>query len=64
MNVIDPQFLEKVVPKVTEDMNEKLIAPFTAEDVKKKRFLPLVTLRSPVQMVFMLYLQKILALGG
>jgi hypothetical protein len=38
MNVVEPDFLEKVVPKVTEDMNEKLISPFTAEDVKKAGF--------------------------
>jgi hypothetical protein len=38
MNVVDPGFLEKVVPKVTGDMNERLISPFTAEDVKKAVF--------------------------
>jgi hypothetical protein len=37
-NVIDPAFLDKIVPKVTEEMNESLIAPFTAEDVKKAVF--------------------------
>jgi hypothetical protein len=27
--------LSKIVPKVTSDMNDRLIAPFIAEDVKK-----------------------------
>jgi hypothetical protein len=37
-NEIDPAFLEKIITKVTEEMNERLIAPFTAEDVKKAVF--------------------------
>jgi hypothetical protein len=34
----DPAFLEKIRPKVTQAMNEKLMAPFSAEDVKKAAF--------------------------
>jgi hypothetical protein len=34
-NMVDPLFLEKVTPRVTMEMNDKLIAPYTAEDVKK-----------------------------
>jgi hypothetical protein len=34
----DPALLEKVVPKVTESMNEALCQPFTPEDVKKALF--------------------------
>jgi hypothetical protein len=34
----DPDFLEKVQPRVTHMMNEKLTAPFMAEDVKKAMF--------------------------
>jgi hypothetical protein len=35
---IDPLVLEKVQPKVSQDMNEQLLAPFSAEDVKKAVF--------------------------
>jgi hypothetical protein len=34
----DPAFLEKITPKVTNLMNERLISPFSAEDVKKAVF--------------------------
>jgi hypothetical protein len=37
-NVIDSDFLDKIVPTVTGEMNENLIAPFTMEDVKKAVF--------------------------
>jgi hypothetical protein len=35
---IDPFVLEKVQPKVSQGMNEQLLAPFSAEDVKKAVF--------------------------
>jgi hypothetical protein len=38
INRIDPDFLEKITPKVSDDMNERLIAQFTAEDVRKAVF--------------------------
>jgi hypothetical protein len=31
----NPAVLDKIQPRVTEIMNEKLCSPFTAEDVKK-----------------------------
>jgi hypothetical protein len=31
----DPELLNKVNPKVNEGMNEQLLRPFSAEDVKK-----------------------------
>jgi hypothetical protein len=34
----DPAFLEKITPKVTNLMNERLISPFSAEDIKKAIF--------------------------
>jgi hypothetical protein len=34
----DPEFLEKITPRVTSEMNEKLIAPYAAEGVKKSNF--------------------------
>jgi hypothetical protein len=34
----EPELLEKIQPKVTSAMNDKLLAPFTAEDVKKAAF--------------------------
>jgi hypothetical protein len=34
----DPALLEKIQTKVNDDMNERLTAPFTAEDVKKAAF--------------------------
>jgi hypothetical protein len=37
-NVIDPNFLEKISPRITSEMNSKLLAPFTAEEVKKEVF--------------------------
>jgi hypothetical protein len=36
--VFDPSFMEKVRPKVSTDMNNMLIAPFTADDVKRAVF--------------------------
>jgi hypothetical protein len=35
---VDPDLLDKVQPKVTQSMNEKLLAPFLPEDVKKAAF--------------------------
>ncbi|KAK1694816.1 hypothetical protein QYE76_011513 [Lolium multiflorum] len=35
---VDPELLEKIQPKVSDNMNESLVAPFTAEDVKKAAF--------------------------
>jgi hypothetical protein len=37
-NIVHPEFLERISPKVTQQMNEDLIAPFTGEDVKKAAF--------------------------
>jgi hypothetical protein len=34
-NDIDPEFLNIITPKVTNDMNSRLMAPFSDEDVKK-----------------------------
>jgi hypothetical protein len=34
----DPSILEKVIPRVTTQMNEVLQAPFSAEDVRKAIF--------------------------
>jgi hypothetical protein len=34
----DPAFLDKIQPRVSVEMNEKLRTPFTAEDVKKAAF--------------------------
>jgi hypothetical protein len=34
----DPALLEKIHPKVDQYMNEKLLAPFTADEVKKAVF--------------------------
>jgi hypothetical protein len=31
----DSAVLEKIQPKITHDMNEKLLAPFTPEEVRK-----------------------------
>jgi hypothetical protein len=36
--VVDPAFLDKVIPKVSEVMNNMLMAPSSAEDVKKAVF--------------------------
>jgi hypothetical protein len=38
VNQIDPEMLEKVTLRVTENMNERLLAPFTAEEVKMAAF--------------------------
>jgi hypothetical protein len=35
---IDSELLEKIMSWVTWDMNDKLLAPFTPEDVKKATF--------------------------
>jgi hypothetical protein len=35
---IDPSFMEKVIPKVTLEMNDMLNAPFSADEVKKAVF--------------------------
>jgi hypothetical protein len=32
----DPNFLDKIAPMVTVEMNDKLIAPYNAEDVKRQ----------------------------
>lgn len=37
-NNVDPLILDKVVPRVTTDMNEALNKPYTAEDVRKALF--------------------------
>jgi hypothetical protein len=34
----EPAFLQKIRPKVTQTMNEKLMAPFSAKDAKKTAF--------------------------
>ena len=34
----DPVFLEKVNPRVTNEMNEALLKPYTVDDVKKAIF--------------------------
>jgi hypothetical protein len=34
----DPAILERIQPRVTDLMNESLVAPFTAEDVRKAAF--------------------------
>jgi hypothetical protein len=34
----DPAVLDKIQPRITEAMNERLLAPFIAEDVKKAAF--------------------------
>jgi hypothetical protein len=34
----DPAVLQKIQPKVDEEMNERLLAPFTSEDVKNAFF--------------------------
>ena len=34
----DPAVLEKIQPKVSQEMNDKLLAPFTSEEVKKAVF--------------------------
>ena len=38
IDVVDPDFLDKVTPRVTNEMNEKLLAPFGVEDVKRVVF--------------------------
>jgi hypothetical protein len=34
----DPTVLKKILPKVTQEMNDKLLSPFMVEDVKKASF--------------------------
>jgi hypothetical protein len=34
----DPAVLEKIMPRISQDMNEKLLAPFSPEEVKKAAF--------------------------
>jgi hypothetical protein len=31
----DPALLEKIIPKVNSEMNKKILAPFSVEDVRK-----------------------------
>jgi hypothetical protein len=38
VHMTDPAVLEKIVSKVDQDMNDKLLAPFSYEDVKKAIF--------------------------
>ncbi|XP_071676904.1 uncharacterized protein [Lolium perenne] len=38
INEVDPAVLNKVTPRVTSIMNDKLLAPFSADDVKKAAF--------------------------
>jgi hypothetical protein len=38
VQAVDPALLEKILPRVIEEMNIKLRAPFTAEEVKKAAF--------------------------
>ncbi|XP_051218974.1 uncharacterized protein [Lolium perenne] len=38
VQAVDPELLDKIHPKVTDIMNESLIAPFSADDVKKAAF--------------------------
>jgi hypothetical protein len=38
VNELDPTMMDKIMPRVTDLMNEKLLAPFTPEDVKKAAF--------------------------
>jgi hypothetical protein len=38
VNQIDLEMLEKVPSRVAQSMNERLLAPFTAEEVKKANF--------------------------
>jgi hypothetical protein len=35
---VDPSMMEFFLPKITEQMNEKLLAPFSADDVRKASF--------------------------
>jgi hypothetical protein len=54
VQAVDPALLEKILPRVTEEMNIKLRAPFTAEEVKK-RLSVLVTSKRRALMEFMRY---------
>jgi hypothetical protein len=38
VNELDPAMMDKIMPRVTDLMNKKLLAPFTPEDVKKVVF--------------------------
>jgi hypothetical protein len=62
-NIVQPDFLEKIIPKVTQQMNEDLIAPFTGEDVKNAAF-SIGDLKAPgPDGLHALFYKKILALG-
>jgi hypothetical protein len=52
VNAVDPAVMEKVHRKVTAEMNEKLLALFSAEDVKKAAF-SIGDLKAPGLMAFM-----------
>jgi hypothetical protein len=51
VNELDPAMMEKIQPRVTELMNEKLLAPFSPKDVKKAFLLG--TSKLQAQMGFM-----------
>jgi hypothetical protein len=38
VNELDPAMMDKIMPRVMDLMNEKSLAPFSAEDVKKAVF--------------------------
>jgi hypothetical protein len=38
VDALDPGMMDMIQPRVTELMNEKLLAPFSPEDVKKAVF--------------------------
>ena len=38
VDAINPEMLNKIQPKVTSAMHEKLLAPFTPEEVRKATF--------------------------
>jgi hypothetical protein len=54
---IDPTFMEKVIPKVTLEMNDMLNAPFSADEVKKAVF-SIGDLKAPGPDGFMLFFIK------
>jgi mannosylglycoprotein endo-beta-mannosidase len=49
-----PELINKVNPKVDDRINEQLLKPFTAKDVKKALF-SIGDMKAPGQMVFMLF---------
>jgi ribosome-binding protein aMBF1 (putative translation factor) len=53
----DPELIEKVTPRVTEEINTELLKPFTAEEVKKALF-SIGDMKAPGRTVFMLYSSK------